>query len=49
LIAGTSYKISKRHQLKIEYTFQKALQGIPQTEHIYQISYTYKLKGKFID
>ncbi|MDX1348791.1 MAG: DUF2490 domain-containing protein [Putridiphycobacter sp.] len=49
IIAGTSYKISKRHHLKFEYTLQKSLQGVPFQEHIYQIGYTYKLKGKFID
>lgn len=46
---GSSYKISKRHSLKLEYTFQKEIGGTRYIEHIYQIGYSYSLKGKLLD
>ena len=46
---GLKYKISKRHGLKFEYTFQSELLHPFVNEHIYQISYRYNLKGKLFD
>lgn len=46
LNVGLGYKISKRHQIKLEYTFQSPINEILYLEHIYQIGYVYDLKGK---
>lgn len=48
LNCGISYKINKRHALKVEYTFQKDLSNIIYREYIYQLGYTYNLKGKLL-
>lgn len=46
---GLSYKVSKRHALKCEYTFQTGTESPTLTKHIYKIAYRYSLKGKLIN
>ncbi len=46
---GSSYKLSKRHNIKLEYTFQTQTFTPILNEHIYQIGYKYNIKGKLIN
>ncbi|MFK8045731.1 MAG: DUF2490 domain-containing protein [Crocinitomicaceae bacterium] len=43
------YKISKRHSVKIGYTFQQKQADMILNEHIYKFGYSYTVKGKLID
>lgn len=45
---GLGYKLTKRHNLKVGYTFQKNLSAIQTTDHIYKIGYTYDIPGRII-
>jgi len=44
-----AYKLSKRHRVKIGYTFQQKQAGNVGNDHIYKIGYSYRMKGKLLD
>lgn len=47
LLAGINFDLPFKHEVKLNYIYQKSNKSIPEVDHIYAIQYTYSLDDLF--
>lgn len=48
IMGGVNLDLPKKHEVKLNYIFQKSNGTAPEIRHIYSIQYTYNLEGLFV-